>query len=100
MKAWTCAEAARQANNWGTANWARYCNSNYDELYRQSTREMDPEKRRALFIRMSDMLIEDAAVIPLVHLVDFSGIDARLLGLDLTPWDVEVWNIKDWRWKE
>jgi peptide/nickel transport system substrate-binding protein len=100
MKAWTCAEAARQANNWGTANWARYCNLNYDELYRQSTREMDPEKRRALFIQMSDMLIEDAAVIPLVHLVDFSGIDARLLGLDLTPWDVEVWNIKDWRWKE
>jgi peptide/nickel transport system substrate-binding protein len=33
MKAWTCGEAARQANNWGTANWARYCNLDYDALY-------------------------------------------------------------------
>jgi len=99
MKVWTCAEAARLANNWGTANWSRYCKSAYDELYRQSAGEMDPKRRRALIVRMNDMLIEDAAVIPLVHLVDFNGISASLAGIDLTPWDVEVWNIKDWHRK-
>jgi len=48
---------------------------------------------------MSDLLIQDAAVIPLVHLVDFSGISASLDGFAPTPWDVEVWNIKDWQRK-
>ena len=97
MKAWTCDEAAEMANNWSTANWARYCNTTYDELYARSTTEMDPDRRRALFLKMSEVLIEDAAVIPLAHLVDFNGISTSLVGFELTPWDVDVWNIKDWR---
>ena len=58
---------------------------------------MDPDRRRALFLKMSEVLIEDAAVIPLAHLVDFNGISTSLVGFELTPWDVDVWNIKDWR---
>ena len=99
MKGWTCSEVAQEANNWATANWARYCNPAYDALYDRSTRELDPARRRQLFIQMNDLLIEDVAVIPLVHLVDFSGISGTLAGVELTPWDVEVWNIKDWRRK-
>jgi peptide/nickel transport system substrate-binding protein len=100
MKGWTCSEIATQANNWATANWARYCNPAYDRLYRQSMTEIDPEKRRRLFVQMNDILIEDVAVIPLIHLVDFSGVSKSLKGVDLNPWDVEVWNIKDWRRKK
>jgi peptide/nickel transport system substrate-binding protein len=97
MKGWTCSEIARQANSWATANWARYCNPAYDSLYQQSMTELDPAKRKLLFVQMNDILIEDVAVIPLVHLVDFSGVSRSLKGVDLNPWDVEVWNIKDWR---
>ena len=100
MKAWTCSEIAQQANHWATANWARYCNPAYDGLYRQSTTEMNPAKRRRLFVQMNDILIKDVAVIPLVHLVDFSGVSKSLKGVDLNPWDVEVWNIKDWHRKD
>ncbi len=96
MKNWTCDEIAQRSNNWSLGNWARYCNPAYDEIYRRSSAEIDLEKRRQLFIQMNDLLIEDVAVIPLVHLVDFSGVSNSLYGLDLTPWDVEVWNIKDW----
>lgn len=99
MKGWTCSEVAQEANNWVTSNWARYCNPAYDSLYDRSTRELDPARRRQLFIQMNDLLIEDVAVIPLVHLVDFSGISGTLTGVELTPWDVEVWKIKDWRRK-
>jgi peptide/nickel transport system substrate-binding protein len=98
MKGWTCSEIARQVNNWATANWARYCNPAYDSLYQQSTTELNPAKRRLLIVQMNDILIEDVAVIPLVHLVDFSGVSRSLKGVDLNPWDVEVWNIKDWRY--
>ena len=96
MKNWTCDEIARQSNSWSLGNWARYCNAAYDAVYRQSSAEINLDRRRKLFIQMNDLLIDDVAVIPLVHLVDFSGINSSIHGLDLTPWDVEVWNIKDW----
>ena len=97
MQGWTCSQIAQQNNNWATANWARYCNPTYDSLYKKSTTELDSAKRRQHFVQMNDMLVEDVALIPLVHLVDFSGVSRSLKGVDLNPWDVEVWNIKDWR---
>ncbi len=99
MQAWLCDEIAQRSNNWALSNWARYCNPEYDTIYRNAAQEIDPEQRRRLFIDLNDLLIMDAAVIPLVHLVDFGGVSNTLTGLDLTPWDVDVWNIKDWRRK-
>ena len=92
-------EAAQQANNWSGPNWARYCNHDYDALYRASTTEIDPEKRRKLFVKMNDLLIADAAVIPMVHWADVSGLSKNIEGFDPTPWDSETWNIADWHRK-
>jgi len=99
MAGWTCAEIAQKSNDWALSNWARYCNSAYDKLYQQAKTELDPDKRRDLFIQMNDLLIEDVALIPLVHITLPAGVSTTLTGLDFTPWDVEVWNIKDWRRK-
>jgi peptide/nickel transport system substrate-binding protein len=99
MAGWACDQAAQKSNDWSLPNWARYCNSAYDKLYQQSLTEIDPEKREQLFIQMNDLLIEDAAVIPLVQLNQPIGVNNSLTGLEVTPWDVEVWNIKDWRRK-
>ena len=35
-------------------------------------------------------------VIPLIHEADVSGASDSLVGLDISPWDLEVWNIADW----
>ena len=86
-----------RANNWSSANWSRYCNPVFDALYEESTRELDPDKRRQLIVRMNDLLIEDVAVIPMVERALAFGISTRLEGVEPTPWDVDVWNIKDWR---
>jgi len=99
MAGWACDQAAQKSNDWSLPNWARYCNPAYDELYKQSLTEIDPEKRQQLFIQMNDLLIEDAAVIPLVQLNQPIGVNNSLIGLKATPWDAEVWNIKDWRRK-
>jgi peptide/nickel transport system substrate-binding protein len=48
---------------------------------------------------MNDMLIADAAVIPLVHWADTSGISNDLEGYDPTPWDSDTWNIAQWHRK-
>lgn len=96
MAGWICAEIAQQANNWAKSNFARYCDADYDELFAQAAAELDPDRRAALFQALNDKLIDDVAVIPLVHLADTSGRSASLAGLQLTPWDVDVWNIGDW----
>lgn len=97
MQFWLCSEIPQQENNWSGQNMGRWCNPLYDRLYEQSTKEMDPEKRTQLFIQMNDLIVEEVAVIPLVHRVRINGVDETLRGMDFTPWDAEVWNIKDWR---
>ena len=97
MKSWTCAEMAQKANNWTGLNKERWCDPAYDALYQQSTQETDPEKRRQLFTRMNDLLVNDQVVIPLVRQADISGVSNTLEGVTLTPWDADLWNIKDWR---
>jgi peptide/nickel transport system substrate-binding protein len=99
MAGWTCAEMAQKSNDWALSNWARYCNPAYDALFEQAKTELDSHKRQELFIRMNDLLIEDVALIPLVHISLPAGVSTTLTGLDFTPWDVELWSIKDWRRK-
>ncbi|HEY9878877.1 MAG TPA: peptide ABC transporter substrate-binding protein [Leptolyngbyaceae cyanobacterium] len=97
MKTYTCDEITQKANNWSKENYSRYCNPAYDNLWQQSNRELDPEKRRQLFIQMNDLLIKDAAVLPIVHRADVAGVSNQLEGISLTPWDLQTWNIADWR---
>jgi peptide/nickel transport system substrate-binding protein len=100
MRAWTCGAIAQKANNWSASNWARYCNPDYDKLYQQSTTELDAQKRRSLIVQMNDLLINDFAVIPIVERSSAFGISNDLAGIEPTPWDVDVWNIKDWKRKQ
>ncbi|NJN66437.1 MAG: peptide ABC transporter substrate-binding protein [Chloroflexaceae bacterium] len=97
MQGWICDEITQKVNDWSANNVERWCNPAYDALYAQATREMDPEQRRQLFIQMNDLLVEDVALIPLVHRTRVSGVSNSLEGVELTPWDESVWNIQDWR---
>ncbi len=97
MQTYTCDEIAQKANSWAGSNYARYCNPEYDALWQQAVATLDPEERQDLFIQMNDLLIEDAAVMPIVHRADVSGVSNRLTGINLTPWDLSTWNIAEWR---
>ncbi|MCP4350330.1 MAG: peptide ABC transporter substrate-binding protein [Desulfobacterales bacterium] len=97
LQYWTCEQIPQKSNNRTGFNFRRWCNSEYDSLYKQSRKELDPEKRKQIFIRMNDMLTEEVVTIPLVRMARISGISRDLGGFDPTPWDAETWNIKDWR---
>ncbi len=97
LRFWTCGQIPQKANNWQGLNFERYCNPEYDALHQEAVNELDPEKRRQLFIQMNDMLVEDVVMIPVVFLADVSGINNSIEGVDLTPWDTNTWNIMDWR---
>jgi peptide/nickel transport system substrate-binding protein len=96
MKTYLCSEIAQKANNWSKDNVSRYCNPDYDALWQQVARELDPEARRQIFVQMNDLLVKDIAVIPLVHRAETAGVGDRLAGVNLTPWDLNTWNIAEW----
>nr|ADN12361.1 extracellular solute-binding protein family 5 [Gloeothece verrucosa PCC 7822] len=87
----------QKANNWSGNNYSRYCNPEYDKLWQQSNQELNPEKRKELFIKMNDILINNNILIPLIHRADVAAISNKLQGFELTPWDRNTWNIKDWK---
>jgi peptide/nickel transport system substrate-binding protein len=96
MSWWTCEKIASQANNWQKPNNARYCNLEYDQLWEQASKELDPEKRAELFQQMNELLTEDVAVIPVVHRAMVNAVNETLANVELTPWDATTWNIKAW----
>ena len=97
LKLYTCGEIAQKANNWSGSNVSRYCNRAYDALWQEAATELDPRKRRQLFIQMNDLLVKEVAGIPIVHRADVVGVSNQLRGVDLTPWDSNTWNIMDWK---
>lgn len=99
FKNYTCDEIPQKSNNWTGDNASRYCNPQYDALWQQSTTELDPKKRQEIFIKMNDLLVTDAIVIPLVHRADVIGVSNRITGVELTPWDLNTWNIVNWKKK-
>lgn len=96
LSGWTCDQIAQKENEWALPNWSRYCNPQFDLLFQQSTTELDQAKRAELFIQMNELLIEDAAVIPLVILTAPVIVDKNLKGYEFTSWDSQIWNIADW----
>lgn len=97
MKWWTCEEIAQKENSWQKPNYARYCNPEYDELWKRATTELDPEKRAALFRQMDELLRADFAVIPIVDRATTTGVSNSLTGIEPTAWDANTWDIKNWR---
>lgn len=97
MKIYTCKERATPENNWSGQNYARYCNPQYDKLWEQAAKELNPQKRTQLFIQMNDLLVNDVAVMPLVHRSEVVATSNQLTGVDITPWDRTTWNIAQWK---
>jgi peptide/nickel transport system substrate-binding protein len=88
-------EIAAKANKWQGRNLSRWRNDEYDEVYRTASRELDPVKRAALFIRMNELVVENRVAIPLVNRPEMGAASNRLR-MTLSGWDSHLWLLKDW----
>lgn len=93
---WTCAQMSAKANGWNFNNDARYCSKDYDALVAQMHKETDPAKRKDLFIKANDMLINDVVVIPLADRFTPQGVSKDLKGPVGSDFDSQLWNIETW----
>ncbi len=101
MESWLCKRIPQKSNNWSIGNNnERWCSPAFDDLLEQTKTELDPAKRQEMFIQLNDMLVEDAAMIPLVWDRYALGVNVDLVGLNPTPWDALAWNIQDWRFTQ
>ncbi len=96
MNSWTCDEIPTPQNNWLGANMPRYCNPAYDALAEKLSKTAAIEERAEIAKAMNDMLMQEGAMIALIHRGRVSAHSNRLGGVKLNTWDSELWNVADW----
>jgi peptide/nickel transport system substrate-binding protein len=89
-------EIPTKENKWSGRNLTRWRNEEYDRLWRKAEIEMDPVKRAALFIRMNDLVIRDAVVIPVTWRNIVHAASNQLGGIELNGWDSIFGRIAYW----
>jgi peptide/nickel transport system substrate-binding protein len=96
MEQFTSWRVATKENKWTGGNKTRWRNEEYDRLWRAADTEMDAVKRAALFIRMNDLVIQNAVVIPILRRHGAEAVSRRLRGYDFHPWAPQIWNLAAW----
>ncbi len=96
LQGWLCEERASVANQWNGNNDGRYCNPEYDALFEQLKKELDPKKRAELAIKMNDLLVTDGAIIPLINRQTPNAKVKALKGPTFNTFDSSIWNIATW----
>lgn len=96
MANWTCDEAPRPETQWQGNNMPRYCNDEYEALVAEMAVTGEINERARIAKAMNDKLMQDYAIIPLVHRGRVSAKSNSLGGVILNVWDSELWNIADW----
>ena len=99
MANWTCKQVSRKANTWGGGNMPRYCNPDYDALSAEMATTANLDDRIRLAKAMNDMLMQDYAMIPLIHRGGVSAFSNAVVGPNGNEWDSELWNIAEWHLK-
>ena len=96
MAGWVCDKIPGPANQWNGSNISRYCNPAYDALAAAFAETGGIEARAAIAKRMNDLMIEDGALVPLIHRGEIAARSLSLGGVRHSAWDATLWNINEW----
>ena len=83
-------------NQWIANNMPRYCSEEYDALIKVYAVTAEPAKRQEIAKRLNDLLMEEGAMVPLIHRGRVAAHSNALGGVDMTAWDSEIHNIENW----
>jgi len=93
-------EIPSEKNGWSGQNYPGYSNPEMDKALDGVERELDPDKRRALFAEIQRLYAEDLPVLPLYFRVDPFAIPKQLKGVRPTGQlnSSTLW-VEQWRWE-
>ncbi|MGM0432234.1 MAG: ABC transporter substrate-binding protein [Spirochaetota bacterium] len=69
----------------GVWNWMRWASEEFDTLHRQGLTEMDESKRDEIYVRMQQLMDEDAVAIWITHGKTFYAYDPEAVSPAMTP---------------
>jgi peptide/nickel transport system substrate-binding protein len=89
-------EIPSKENGWNGRNIPRWRNAEFDRLWKKADSEMDPVKRAALFIKMNDLVVQSAVVIPVTWRNVVHAAANSLAGVEPNSWDSIFGRIAYW----
>jgi peptide/nickel transport system substrate-binding protein len=89
-------EIPSKENGWTGRNIVRWRSAQFDRLWRKADTEMNPVKRAALFIKMNDMVVQSAVVVPVTWRNVLHAAANSLAGVELNSWDSIFGRIAYW----
>lgn len=98
LVSWKSSEIPTSADAWGGDNMPRLNSQEFDDVWDQlASTALDDPARAEQVIRLQDIMVEQGAVIPLIHRGDVSAFGSDIQGIgELNAWDSEYWNVEDW----
>ena len=97
LRQFTSAEVAAKANKWQRRNVTRFRNEEYDRIFRAAEVELDPVKRAGLLIRLNDIIVQQAVVVPISWRGQVAAVSNRLKDVVHSGWESDFWRLAYWR---
>src|SRR6266576_2146618 len=88
-------QVSSKENKWQGRNIARWINTEYDDVYKQAERELDPVKRAAMYIKLNDLVVADNYILPVVRRPKVQAVRSNLT-THMTGWDNDLYQIASW----
>ncbi|WP_299840836.1 peptide ABC transporter substrate-binding protein [uncultured Jannaschia sp.] len=96
MAGWRCSDIPSPESQWQGQNVPRFCSEEYDALVDKLGDTADIEERGEIAKQLNDMLVQNYAMLPLIHRGNPAAHANSLGGIRMNDWDSELWNIADW----
>jgi peptide/nickel transport system substrate-binding protein len=82
------------------SNYVQYENPELDKLLEEGVLISDMEKRKAVYDKIQEILLEDVPFAPIFAYMFMYGKDSALKGYKINPYVTDItWNIQDWHWE-
>ena len=89
-------DIAQKSNQFSATNVIRYQNDQWNQLYAQVSKEIDPAKYTPLFQQMMKLVIDDVAEIGQVARNNVACVASTVKGNNPTSWASDLWDLKNW----
>jgi peptide/nickel transport system substrate-binding protein len=91
-------DIAQKENNWSGQNLVRWQNAEFNKLFDEGIKELDPQKNTQIWIQANDVAVNQVAGIPLINRKSVNAHVKNLqTGPNMSAFDDATWNIADWR---
>jgi peptide/nickel transport system substrate-binding protein len=97
LQLWSCRSVPSENNAWSGDNFAGWCFRDADRAIREATTTLDPEVRRAAYLKQQQLWTQEIPSLPLFQRMSVVVSDPAISGIAADPLAPVTWNIAAWR---